>query len=298
MRDRTEAFGSFHPAATFTFFVCAIALGVVVQHPVFLAVDVLAAVAACLCLVGPRGWRPVCGAAVVLVAVAAVNPLFNTQGETVLLTWLGGRPYTAEALAFGAATGAMIAGMLLWFGCFNAVMTSDKLAYLFGKAAPTISLVFTMVLRLVPSYERKAAQLASARACVGKGAATGGARDRIADASALLSVLAGWAFENAVVTADSMRSRGFGTGARTPYALFRFGGRDAALLAVVVACAATTVACLVRGAAAVAYVPSIEVAGATPAFWAGIAAYAALLAVPTFLSVREKVVWRISLSRI
>lgn len=58
--------------------------------------------------------------------------------------------------------------MMLWFASFHLVMTSDKFTYLFGRAIPALSLVLTMVLRLVPSYRRKADALMTARACIGK----------------------------------------------------------------------------------------------------------------------------------
>ena len=87
----------------------------------------------------------------VLLVVTLSAPLFNTQGATVLLRWWGGRPYTLEALALGASTGLMLVAMMLWFASFHLVMTSDKFTYLFGRAIPALSLVLTMVLRLVPS---------------------------------------------------------------------------------------------------------------------------------------------------
>ena len=41
-----------------------------------------------------------------------------------------------------------------------------------------------------------------------------------------LSVTVTWALENAVVTADSMKSRGYGLPGRTAFARQRFDGRD------------------------------------------------------------------------
>ena len=67
----------------------------------------------------------------------------------------------------------MLVAMMLWFASFHLVMTSDKFTYLFGRAIPALSLVLTMVLRLVPSYRRKADALMTARACIGKGPAEG-----------------------------------------------------------------------------------------------------------------------------
>ena len=60
--------------------------------------------------------------------------------------------------------------MMLWFGCYNAVMTSDKVTSLFGNLIPAISLLLVMVLRMIPSFIRKAGQIMGARKSVGLGA--------------------------------------------------------------------------------------------------------------------------------
>ncbi len=293
-----RAFGSYHPGVTAAVLAAAVALGVLVRRPSFLVVGAAFAAASYLALRGRAGVRLVCGMAPLVVVVALVNPLFVARGETVLLTWLGGRPYTLEALAFGASTGAMLAGTLLWFGCWNAVMTTDKLSYLLGRVAPALALVLTMTLRLVPSYERAVRRFAVARASVGADVAAGGARERAAHAATLLSQLATWALESSVVTASSMRARGFGVARRTSFAPFRFAARDAALLAVASVCAVLAAAGGVAAAGDVAYYPAVSVPPATPLSLAGLAAYAALLAMPTFVTLKEAVSWRISLSRI
>lgn len=45
----------------------------------------------------------------------------------------------------------------------------------------------------------------------------------------VLSALTGWALEGAVVTADSMRSRGYGAAKRTSFRLYRFRTADGAM---------------------------------------------------------------------
>ena len=116
----------------------------------------------------------------------------------------------------------MFVSVIVWFGCYHAIMTSDKFTFLFGGFAPSTSQLFTMVLRLVPSYQRKLSEIGMARACAGKGVAGGSLRDRVGSSSAIVSSLTSWALENGVVLADSMKSRGYGTGKRTAFALWRF----------------------------------------------------------------------------
>lgn len=144
-------------------------LSVVLANPICQAISVFLAAVCYLTFRGREAWRFIGGLAVVLLVVTLSAPLFNTQGATVLFRWWGGRPYTLEALALGASTGLMLVAMMLWFASYHLVMTSDKFTYLFGRAIPALSLTLIMVLRLVPSYRRKADALMTARACIGKG---------------------------------------------------------------------------------------------------------------------------------
>ena len=102
--------------------------------------------------------------------LTAINPLFNTYGAHILFSVFG-RPYTLEALLYGAAIASVFVVMMLWFGCYNAVMTSDKFTSLFGNLIPALSLLLVMVLRLIPNFIRKTKQIIGARKSIGKGAA-------------------------------------------------------------------------------------------------------------------------------
>lgn len=296
-----DAFSMHHPAVTLTFFVGVIVLCVLVQQPVMQAIGLAGGALYWLCLRGRDAWRLLAGLALAFVVLVAVNPLFNTLGDTVLLTYLGGRPYTLEALAYGASTAAMFASVMLWFACYARVMSTDKFTYLFGGRAPALTLVLTMTLRLVPGYARKARQISTARRCVGLTVTDGSLRSRVRDGASLLSALVTWALEGAVVTADSMRSRGYGTARgrrRARYAQYRLGVRDAIVLVVMGVCIIMTCTALATGALAVSYVPAIDVPALDLLGVTALVSFGVLALLPTAIDAREAIAWRCSLSRI
>lgn len=312
MPDDRCAFGAYHPAVLLAFFLGTLILCIAVQQPLFQAVGLGAAAACYIDLRRRAGW-PFIGCAVALLAVlAALNPLFNTAGETVLFTYFGGRPYTLQALAWGASTACLFVSLLLWFACYSRVMTTDRFTYLLGPLAPVLTLLLTMVMRLVPSYALKARQVSAARRCIGKSAAQGGLANRLQGGGAVLSVMATWSLEGAVITADSMRSRGFGcaegrgplpsadgvggSGAarpiRTVYGRYPFRLRDGILLAFLVATGAMALAALAAGCGEVSFTPVLEVPPLGPAGWAGLAAFTAFLVAPLLVDGREALRWR------
>jgi len=287
----------YHPATEFAFFLSAIILGMFFIHPAFLVVSCVLSAGYYLCLKGLKAWQLISALLLVFAAIALLNPLFNTRGSTVLFVWMGGWRYTLEALYYGMATGAMFMTIMLWFACYNLVMTSDKFIWLFGRLMPAISLILTMVLRLAPLFQRKLAAIAGARKCVGLGAGQA-RRAQFHYAGAALMALMGWVLEGAVETSDAMRSRGYGLTGRTSFALYRFGRRDATMLAVMAAMAAIVVICAAMGAARTEYIPVCKLPVMTAYSHIGLGAYAMLLALPTVLHLVENIKWSILRSRI
>lgn len=290
----TDAFSKCHPAVNFLFFAGAIGCSVVIQHPAYLLAEIVTGLVYYLLLNGRKAYKMLLGMLLMFVALTAINPLFNTYGETTLFC-IFTRPYTLEALCHGAAIAAVFLTMMLWFGCYNAVMTSDKFTSLFGNVIPALSLLLVMVLRLIPSFMRKAAQITGARKSIGKGAGEGSAtREKLTDGMLVLSSLTDWALEGSVVTGDSMRARGYGAAKRSSFMIYRMTATDWLLLAcmLILLMLVMIAACLNQMAAT--YTPAFEI---TPiSLW--IFPYTAYFLIPIALHTKEAIQWNISRSKI
>lgn len=295
---KSDAFSGWHPGVNFLFFVGAIGFGVVFQHPAYLLAGAICAGSYYLVLRRGKGLGLLLGMLPVCLLIAGVNPLFNTRGKTVLF-YVFDRPYTMEALLYGAAVAGIFLVMMLWFGCYSCVMTGDKFTSLFGNLIPALSLLLVMVFRMVPGLLRKGMQITGARRSVGKGlSGDAGYREKAAEGMTMLTALTGWALEGSIVTADSMRSRGYGAARRSSFRIYRMSLRDWLLLGVMLALAVLVLAAAAMGSAAATYTPELYIAPLTGMNWLGIGAYSAFLLIPSILYWREELVWRISRSRI
>lgn len=293
-----DAFSKCHPAVNFLFFVGAIGFGVLIQHPVYLAVGIGCGCAYYLCLNGRKGVKFLLAMLPLFLLLTFINPLFNTRGETVLLL-LFGRPYTAEALLYGAAVAGVFVDMLIWFGCYNKVLTSDKFTSLFGSIIPSISLLLVMVLRMVPSLLRKAGQISGARQCIGKAPAERDTlKGKLLDAGAVLGALTTWALEGGIITGDSMRARGYGSTRRSSFMIYRMGRLDWSLLILLPALAAAVIVFSCLGSTAAEFTPRLSVTPVTAGNCGGLAAYGIYLLIPTILRGKEALQWHISRSKI
>lgn len=290
---------SWHPAALLAFFAGAVVLTVLVQHPVFLAAAFCAAFGLLLTVRGARAWRTLGALLPLFVVVALANPLVNSQGATVLFLLPWGRPYTLEALLFGVQTAAMLATVLLWFSSFNVVMTGERLAGLLGAAAPGTSLVLTMVLRLVPRFGRQVRKVSLAfDGLAGAAPGSGSWRGRVRRGARELSALASWALEGSIDTADSMRSRGYGTGQRSRLAAYRVTpaqGLGCLLEGCLLVVAMAAIAC---GRTSVQLIPVVSLPPADGLFFAGLLSFTLFLALPALVNAVERLRWNFSLSRI
>ncbi|MBQ3105851.1 MAG: hypothetical protein IJC51_00015 [Eggerthellaceae bacterium] len=286
-----DAFSQCHPLVNFLYLAGAIGFGVVIQHPAYILAGIAGSTTYYLTLKGAPGMKFIVAMLPLALIIGIVNPLLNTKGATVLFLLLG-RPYTLEALAYGLAIGGIFLIMMLWFGCYSEVLTSDKFTSLFGNLIPALSLLLVMVLRLIPSFARKARQIAQSRKSIGKSpgnAAT--AKEKTAAGMSVVSALADWALEGSVATADSMRSRGYGCSKRTAFQTYRMDTRDGAVLGISVLLAACV---LLGGGKAAEFVPVLT---ADPLNWSFVA-YCAYLLIPTALHIKEALTWRILQSRI
>lgn len=287
-----------NPVIAFIFFAFALAVPMLLLHPVLLGISFISAVCWLFCLRG-RGAAGFLLKLVlpIMLLTAVMNPLFNHAGLTVLF-YLKNNPITLEAVLYGLSSALMLGAVVTWFACFNRIFTSDKLIYLTGRLLPSLALLVSMALRFVPLFTRQTKRIALARRGAGMGAESGGAAERVKNALAVFSALMTWALEGSVVTADSMRSRGYGLHPRTSYAAYRFDRQDLMVAAVTFIGIAATVLMAAFRLMHVRYFPSYRINGPSPAFIAFSVLYALVLLLPTLMDLYEAYKWRLLRSKI
>ncbi len=295
MRD---VFSSFHPIVNFIYFVLVIMCSMFFMHPVFLGISLCSAILYSIYLNGIRAIKfnflfmlPV------LLLFAALNPLFNHEGATVLFH-IQNNPITAEALIYGLAAAAMFVSVIIWFSCYNVVMTSDKFIFLFGRVIPALSLVLSMVLRLIPRLKAQIHMISNAQKCVGQDATNGNMLQRVKNGLKILSVLVTWAFENAIDTADSMKSRGYGLKGRTSFSNYRFDRRDGLAMGFILFFFLPVIFGALTGENNIIYFPSVLVKPLSAVSLMVYIAYGGLCLLPLIFNILEDIKWARLKSRV
>ena len=159
-----HAFLACHPAVNLLYFVLVLTFSMFFLHPLCIAVSLCAALWCAAQLNGGAAVRRTARwLAPSALLAALVNLAFNHEGATILAYLPSGNPLTLESIAYGFAAAAMLAAVVLWFSCWNTVMTSDKLMHLFGRVVPALSLLLSMTLRFVPRFQAKLREVTAAR---------------------------------------------------------------------------------------------------------------------------------------
>lgn len=228
-----KRFENLHPAVLLLYYAFTIGFSVLILNPVCLGISFVCAFLSAISLGGRKAAAKLKYILPMAAAAVIINPLFNHEGATILAYFPGGNPLTLESLVYGMTAGLMLAAVLCHFSGFNRVMTSDKLVYLLGRTAPALSLMLSMALRMVPRIAGQTKRVSAAQRCIGRDTKSGSAVSRIRNGITIISIMITWSLENAVTTADSMKSRGYGLKGRTSFSLFKFDPHDAAVLAAV-----------------------------------------------------------------
>lgn len=289
-----RAFREYHPLVNFTYFAAVILFAMFFMHPIFLAIALVSSVCYMMLLKGRSAFRFQFSLIMPIFLIAAItNPLFNHEGMTVLTYFPNGNPLTLESIMYGAAAGAMLISVICWFSCVHEIMTSDKIIYLFGRIMPSLSLIFSMTLRFVPRFRQQLAVISASQRALGRDASSGGMIQRAKNGIKIFSVMVTWALENAVETADSMKSRGYGLSGRTAFSVFRFNGRDAyAMVYLLLLSGYVLLSCLV-GVANFTYFPSVQMVGQNLWTVSVFLAYFLLCAMPAGIEIWEAKRWRL-----
>ena len=288
-----DSFRKYHPLVSFLYFGLVIGLSMALNHPLAQGISLICAAAYAVQAEGRKAvlftlkW-----CLPIMLLTAFMNPAFSHEGVTILLYFPTGNPLTLESILYGLSAGTMIATVMLWFANFNRVITSDKFIYLFGRIIPSMSLVLSMTLRFIPKFKAQMELTVDAQRSIGRDISQGSLWQRTKIAITVLSIMVTWALENAIETADSMKSRGYGLNGRTAFSIYRFDDRDKMALLYLGFCGFYLLSGMMVSAFGFRYFPSIRYVGLNTVTLSFQFVYLILCLMPVVLNWAEERKWK------
>ncbi|MGO1528302.1 MAG: energy-coupling factor transporter transmembrane component T [Senegalia sp. (in: firmicutes)] len=293
-----RAFDSYHPIVIFSYFCAVILFSMFFIHPIFLSISLLSSIMYLVVLKRfHKTKKTVLLSIPIFLIIAISNPIFSHRGVTPLF-YVNYNPITLESIIYGLSMASMIVTVIFWFGCYNEVMTSDKFITVFGKISPNIALVISMTLNTIPRMKKQINLISSSQKTLGMYITSGSIIKRIRSSIRILSILITWSLENAIDTADSMKSRGYSLIGRSSYSIFKFRKNDLLLLLVILSLVFLTLYGEFFNYVSFSYYPYLSTINSS--FFAGLLyfSYFLLMTLPIAIEFKEEVKWRSSISKI
>ena len=288
-------FKTYHPIVNFTYFVFVIGFSCFLMHPICLGISLISGFTYSVML---KGKTNLIYMFPMLILMALINPAFNHEGITVIAYLPSGNPLTLESMLYGLCSAVMIVSVICHFSCYNEIMTSDKFIYLFGKIIPGMSLIFSMTLRFVPKFTSQLKVITNAQKCMGRDISSGSIIKRAKCGLNILSIITTWSLENAIDTADSMKSRGYGIQGRTAFSIFTFDKRDKKAFTCILLLGIYTLMGNILGSTHFVYFPSIKITEISVFDISVFISHLLLYTYPIIIEIREARKWKALRSKI
>ena len=275
---RRTALGRASALAASAYLSAFVAVAFAFSHPLILAADGLAVIAAGLTAGTHRALTAsVRFAAVLGVLMVATNAIASQRGDTILvrgpdLPVLGTVNISAEALAEGGVLALRIAIVIAAFAVFTAAVNPDRVLRMLRPVARRSALTATLVVRLVPLAAADHARLRDGAALRGPAAAP-------VSRSSLVRRLVAGSLDRSVDAAAALELRGYAGAPPGRYRRIPRSPVDAAFWAVAAVVSSLAVVVLATGAASYESYPLIA-SGFEPLGLAFALALPALAAVP------------------
>lgn len=288
-----KSLATYHPIVSFSYFFIVICMSMLCMHPVFVLISFISAILYSLILNKERTKQILKFTMVMAFFITIANALFVNRGLTVLF-YFRYNAVTLESISYGIISGIKMASVVIWFSCYNEIITSDKFLYIFGKVLPSIALIVSMTIRLIPKLIEQTKIIANSQKTVGLDYSEGKLKAKIKSSMRILSILVTWALEDAVSTADSMKARGYGIKGRTSFSIYRFIQRDMIMISIIGIIGMFLFTGYLNGYATLLFYPTIESIKVDVLSIALYSSFILITILPVFLEVMEVYKWKYS----
>lgn len=149
--------------------------------------------------------------------IIILNPLFSHNGTTEI-PLLSNFSITLESFVYGLLMALSLLIIYFIFVSFNSYVDYQKLLYLASNRFPHICMILIMAMRFVSLLTHRMKEVKKIHSYNNE--------SRIKKYGLIVAIVISWSLEEAMLTAKSMKSRGYGIGKRTNYLKFEFHSTD------------------------------------------------------------------------
>ncbi|MDR2623658.1 MAG: energy-coupling factor transporter transmembrane protein EcfT [Methanobrevibacter sp.] len=222
--------------------------------------------------------------------IAIINPLTSYQGVTRIYLW-NNYFITLESVIYGVILSFCLILMLLAFTSFNKAVSYQDLLYVFSKKFPTVSIIMVMALRFIPLLSYRLEEINRLHNFENGNSDKKGFVNKIKNLVSGLIVMISWTFEESMITAKSMKARGYKTAKRTSYLFYRINRIDVIFISFTIVTAILSVLGLIYGNGRITIYPTINFSFSQFPLDVYYLSFLLLLLPLIYLEIKEEMVW-------
>lgn len=289
-----SGFRGFHPYVLFFYYLFVGFLVMYFNHPLFLLIALILLII--VNISHDRGkalkkWLPILfimGTVMIL-----LNPFLVSRGTNILF-YFRGKQVTLEALTYGITMALSLIIILILFVSFNLILNGNKFLYIFSKILPRTAFLTMLSIRFVPLLKARLDEINAVQRIRGMTVTSGTIRARARSGMLIIQILLTWSLEEAIQTADSMKSRGYGTGKKSSYIPYQMKKYDWVWL---FTCSALFFICLTAGFLGYGKIVIYPELGTLHLYfldWILLVSMIILISFPLLVEGREHIRWKFS----
>ncbi len=278
-----------HPIVKMIYFLLLLTFIMLTPHPLILLLYLIALSLYLIRLKGFLEFRKGLRFYLLLsLVLTLINPIFNQRGQTILFTLLN-RYFTLEAVIYGLVMAMTFITIIILFQIFNETIDSHSFIYAIGRFGPKSAFLINMALRYIPLIQKRLKELFEIRSLT---KSTKKLKQRIKLWGEIIGVIFTWSFEEAIITADSMESRGYGLKKRTSYLYFKWRAKDYLFLVLMFVLSFIISFYLIRGLISFEIYPKMTPLVVDRQNFLAYLAIALISSLPFFIDEKERLKWR------
>jgi len=226
--------------------------------------------------------------------IIILNPLVSHVGVTKIYL-MGNYFITLEAVTYGIIMSLSLLIILLLFTSYINAVSYQEMLYIFSKKFPNISMIIIMALRFIPLLNFRLSEVNKVFQFDQKHSNNEkkdeGKIDKLKNTAKMLAVVVSWSLEESMLTANSMKARGYGITQRTSYLSFKFRKIDYYFMVIVLVSALVCIAGLLQGQGRIEIYPQLNFSFSENIFNMYYFSFLILLLPLIYLEFKERSVW-------
>ena len=225
--------------------------------------------------------------------IILLNPLTSKVGTTKIYI-MGSYFITLEALIYGIIMSLSLLIILLVFASYNRAVSYQEMLYLFSKKFPHVSMIIVMALRFIPLLSYRLTEVNKVHQFDQKNEnqeKKGSKLERIRKTAKMMAVVVSWSLEESMLTAKSMKARGYGIKKRTSYLSYDYRKIDYLFLLIIGVTCVICVIGLAQGYGRIDIYPTFSFSIHENIFNLYYLSFLILLLPLIYLEFKERLVW-------